>query len=476
MPTAPANDPVPPSALPTFSAVSSSAPVMPAAWNAVALLHPFSPPLSKYPRIDNPFHQLCIAQLDYLAGEWFSIRVVGCEYGQWWYMINPTETQLSTDGGIFWKTVDMGWTLPTDWYGAKASTARCAGASPLSWMSDRSAEWWTIEARITPPLEKGPPPQPIGATWLWFDAQTKAPMRMMFGNGPNLDTFGDPTQLAFLQMFSFSYFTGYTGFAAEDAPPKPDRWFKPTIPGLTVGNPKGYKNFVWNGNSGLTAFMTPVNGYYNPLPTRVLYRWKDDADYAVYTDRVQDTKMHFTYNTDQPKGTKAVATQTAVLTGFAPKGSNQPLNTGTGFLYTQYADQTEDCLKGGHFKYGQEPPFWISIPAVQGTIRATIVNNPELCPGQTITIFSVLFPPFKKKYPEATYLWTWYAPPPGSDGTNSRPVNFMQSQSTVQQGTSLALADYYYYEEFSAPVDPGNLTIPACCLGSNCKIGPDDDR
>lgn len=465
-------DPVPPSDLPTFTPVSSPAPVMPAAWSATALLHPFSPPPSSYPKIDQPFYQLCIAQLEYLTGEYFSAKVVGTDYGQWWYIITPSGTKLSTDGGIFWNPVNMGWSLPTNWYGAQAGTANSPGASPLNWISDRLAEWWKIQV----PIKDGPapPPQgppPVAATWMWFDAQTKAPMRMMFGNGPPLPNFGDVTQLAFLQMFSMSYFTDYKELIAADAPAKASDWSKPAIAGFTAGNPHGYKHFVWNGNSGLTAFMTPVNGYYNPLPTRVLYRWAADANYKDYTDRVQSTLMHYNYNPDQPSGQKPIANQTALLTGASPPGMpNPPTHAGEGFLYTQYDDASESCIKGGQFPFGQEPPNWVSIPAAQGTVRGTIVDNPDLCPGYTITVYSVQFPPADPNYPEATYLWTWYAPENDGDGKDSRPVTFMQSQSQLSQGTSLALADYYFYDTFADPIDPRNLEIPPYCLSSNCQV------
>ena len=484
-------DPVPPSALPTFSPVTSAAPDMPAAWSATALLHPFGPPPSAHPKINQPFYQLCIAQLDYLAGAYFSAKVVGTQYGQWWYIITPGGTKLSTDGGTFWNPVNMGWSLPTNWYGAQAASARSPGAAPLNWMSERLAEWWTIRVPLPPapvPLSPPAPPLPpstptplfappaVAATWMWFDAKNKAPMRMMFGYGPPLPTFGDPTQLAFLQMFSFSYFTGYVELPAEDAPKEPFGWSKPTISGFTAGNPQKFKPFVWNGNSGITAFMTPVNGFYNPLPTRVLYRWTDDASYHAYTDRVQDTLMHYNYNPDQPPGQKPITDQTALLTGVAPTGMpHPPAQNGRGFLYTQYADGTEDCDRGKSFPFGQEPPSWVSIPMAQSTIQGTIVDNPDLCPGHTITIYSVMFPPSKPNYPEATYLWTWYAPEHGGDGTVSRPVTFMQSESQLSTGTSLALADYYYYKVFSAPIDPGNLTIPPYCLSGNCQVAPDDD-
>ncbi len=121
------------------------------------------------------------------------------------------------------------------------------------------------------------------------------------------------------------------------------------------------------------------------------------------------------------------------------------------------------CLSGSNFPFPQEPPNWVSIPAVEGTIQATVNNNPVLCPNNPVTIVSVLFPPATPNYPDSTYLWTWYSPLT-ADGTSSRPVTFMQSQSGVGVGTSLALADYYYYKEFTEPIDPSNFNIPSPCL------------
>lgn len=470
-PSASPVDPVPPSAYPAFSPVTSSAPEMPDVWSATVLLHPFSPPFSRDPRPNSPFFQLCTATLDYFRDQYFSARVTGCDYGQWWYTVTPSGTHLSTDGGIKWVKRDMGWSLPTDWYGAKAPTARCPGAAPMNWMSEQLMEWWTIEAPITPvpPPLKGQPvplttnPPPVAATWLWFDAASKAPQRMMFGNGPPKPHQGDPTQLAFLQMFSFSYFASFTEIDAAAAPPRPALWEAPSIPGFTPGNPHGYLPFVWNTNFGMTAFMTPVNGRYNPLPTRVLYKWTPDWKYQTNTDRAQDTLMQYNYNLHQPANQKPIKYQTALLFGPAPVGMPPPANSGRGFLISDYDDGSSDCKTGKAFPFPQEPPNWVSMPGVEGTIQATIVNNPVLGPGHVVTVCSVLFPPAKPNYPEATYLWTWYAPKLGGNGTASRPITFMQSQSGVGAGTSLALADYYYYQEFKTPIDAENFVIPSCC-------------
>jgi hypothetical protein len=214
----------------------------------------------------------------------------------------------------------------------------------------------------------------------------------------------------------------------------------------------------------MTAFMTPVNEAFNPLPTRVLYAWKPDSAYSVYSDRAQNTLMLYKYNPPQP-----IVNQVALLTGIAPPDIQPPPDSDTGFLITKNADGSETCIGGSQFPFPQEPPDWVSIPAVEGTIQATINNNPVVAPNAVVAVYSVLVPPAPPNYPEATYLWTWYAPQNPS-GMESRPVTFMQSQSGVDLGTSLALADYFYCESFEEPIDPANFNIPSACSKQTRKI------
>jgi hypothetical protein len=438
------NDPVPPDALPSFQPMNGPQPAMPNAWTCTALLHPFSPPSSINPQPDNPFFQLCVANIVCMQGQFFSAQIAGCIFGTWWYMVTPSGTQLSTDQGNTWSDVDVGWSLPSNWFGGQAANAACAGTAPLNWMAAQNVDWWKVPV----PLPNPPP----AATWMWFDSASQAPVRMMFGNGPQSPTRGDPTQLALFQMYSFSYFPLYSALQSVS---QPTAWTNPTFPGFAVGNPNGYKKFVWNSNFGMTAFMTPVNENFNPLPTRVLYVWKPDGQYQVASDRAQNTLMQQSqYNPGD------LQTQEALLFGPAPHGTTPPPGADLAYLISEYHSPLIQCQQ---FGYPQEPPDWISIPAVEGTIQATITDNPVLCPGSTVTIFSVLFPPAMPNYPDATYLWTWYSPPQGSDGTHSRPITFMQSQSGVGVGTSLALADYYYYQEFSKPIDPSNFNVPPSC-------------
>jgi hypothetical protein len=383
-----------------------------------------------------------------MEGQFLSAQIAGCTFGTWWYVITPERTQLSTDQGATWTNVDMGWSLPSNWFGNQFPNAACAGTSPLNWMAAQNVDWWKVPVPI--------PNSPPAATWMWFDSATQVPVRMMFGNGPPLPTMGDPTQLALFQMYSFTYFPIFTALQSVS---QPTAWTNPTFPGFAVGNPNGYKKFIWNSNFGMTAFMTPVNENFNPLPTRVLYVWKPDVEYAVASDRAQDTLMQYQYNSGD------MQSQEALLFGKAPQGVLPPPGSDVAFLITYYHSPLMTCIGGSKFPFPQEAPDWVSIPEVQGTIQATITDNPVLCPGQTVTIYSVLFPAAPPNYKQATYLWTWYAPAPDGNGTQSRPVTFMQSQSGVGVGTSLALADYYYYEEFAAPIDPSNFTVPSACAG-----------
>jgi hypothetical protein len=452
-------DPVPPSAYPSLQAVTSPPPVMPSSWRAVALLHPFSPPPSASPRPNNPFYQLCVANIEYQAGVALDVQIAGCEYGTWWYSITPTGTQLSTDQGATWTAVNMGWSLPSSWFGAQIKSAACAGSSPLNWMPGPSVDWWKVPVPI-------PGSQSAAATWMWFDSTSAAPVRMMFGNGPPSPTMGDPTQLAFFQMYSFTYFPV---FELIEPSSKRLEWSPPTFPGFQIGNPNGYQDFVWNDNFGMTAFMTPVNEAFNPLPTRVLYVWKPDSQYSLFSDRAQDTRMMFNYNLGNTGG---IAAQVALLTGPPPAGVQPPTDSDDGFLINYYTNpgQPPTCIGGSQFPFPQEPPTWISTAGVAGTIQATITRNAVVSPGQVVTIFSVLFPPAPPNYPEATYLWTWYAPLDAT-GASSRPVTFMQSQSGVNLGTSLALADYFYYEQLAQPIDPSNFAVPLACSIQTRNVG-----
>lgn len=417
---------------------------MPASWQCTAILHPFSPPPEgETPYV--PFFEMCIANIGFVEGEIFSAQLIGTSERTWWYTITPSGTHLSTDQGSSWTAVDMGWSMPG---GQWTQNARYFATGPLNWMNAQDVDWWTQ-----------PVPNSNAATWTWFNNGGDAdglPFRMMFGAPPPSPVMGDPNQLAFFQNFSFTYFPS---FSTGTAPP--GTWTPPVIPGFQLGNPDGLQLVVWNDNFGMVTMMTPVNSASSPLPTFVLYHWASDQNYSQLTDRAQNTTMSYQYNPQSP-----LKTQMALMFGAAPPDVTPPQYSGSSFLYSNNKEGPPACET---MPLGQEPPNWARIPAVQGTIWAVANDNPTLCPNQRLALISVLFPP-TDEYPQGRYLWTWYSPFPGSDGTQARPVTFMESASTIAEGgTSLALADYYQYEELRLPIPAGFFQIPPCCVGGGSE-------
>ena len=428
---------------PTFGPCADLPTNLPNSFKCKALLHPFSPPPEHDPHPDVPFYQLCLANFWYIANYGISIQIIGENYGEWWYQVLHSGTLLSTDKGANWTRVDMGWTVPgTSWWG----DATCVGNIPLNWMNAQNVNWY-----------KKPVPGSNAATWFWVNSDAGTghglPVRMMFGQPPPSPVKGDTNQLAFFQMFSFTYLVEYS---TSEFTELPDAWDRPSIDGFQFGNPMNYQKFIWNDNFGMTTFMTPVDEKSNPLPTRVLYIWKPDGQYHQLTDRAQNTLMYYIYNQGSP-----IVSEEALLFGVAPPGVPSPPHAGSGFLNDVHQSSPDSCKP---LPFGQEPPDWTYISAVKGTIHANISNNIELCPHQNIMLVSVLFPP-TPEYQQGRYLWTWYSPYPGTNGLHARPVTFMESASNIAEGgTSLALADYYSYQEFGSEWIPSiYFRIPAAC-------------
>ncbi|WP_428231402.1 hypothetical protein [Flavobacterium sp.] len=450
-------DPISDSQYPILKPFTGSQPVLPKYWKSTALLHPFSPLQSNSSAADkaSPFFEICIATVYYAEGIGLNALLLGSSGRKWWYKVTSSQTTVSTDGTNF-TPINLGWTIPgTNWFGNASNKAACAGTSYLNWMKAQQVNWWKI-----PVGTQSPPP----ATWMWFDSVSNLPVRLMFGQGPVASpTLGDVNQLALFQMFSFTYFPSFQALTSN---PLTSPLTDPTITGFTFGNPNKYQLFEWNTNFGMTVFMTPVNEEFNPLPTRVLYNWAADNQYKVSSDRSQNTLMKFTYNPTNP-----FTAQAALLTGPAPAGVTPPPNSRAGFLINYLGDKVIKCIGFGNFPFPQQAPNWVQIPAVQGSIQATVVNNPVLCPKNTVTVLGVLFPPSSPNYPDSTYLWTWYSPLNAS-GSSSRPVTFMQSQSGVGLGTSLALADYFDYEEFKTQIPPCNFAVPPSDFKVEAKPAP----
>lgn len=453
-------DPISDSQYPVLESFTGAQPTLPQYWECTCLLHPFSPIQSNSTAADkaSPFFEICIATVYYAAGIGLNALLVGSSGRRWWYNVTPSQTTVSTDGVNF-VPVDMGWTVPTtNWFGNESGNANCAGTSYLNWMKAQQVNWWKIPVGSS---------NPAPATWMWFDSVSNLPVRLMFGQGPVASpTMGNVNQLALFQMFSFSYFSSFQALSGN---PLSSPLIDPFIDGFSFGNPNNYELFEWNTNFGMTVFMTPVNEQFNPLPTRVLYNWAADNQYKVSSDRSQSTLMKNIYNKIGPND--PFTSQVALLTGPSPLGMTPPPNSRAGFIINYSGDKITKCLGFANFPFPQEAPNWVQIPAVGGSIQATILNNPVLCPNNPVTVLGVLFPPSGTNYPDSTYLWTWYSPLNAS-GSSSRPVTFMQSQSGVGLGTSLALADYFDYEEFTTPIPPCNFAVPPADFEVEAKPAP----
>jgi hypothetical protein len=416
-------------------------PILPQSWRCTALLHPFSPPQGGEHQPSSPFYQLCIANVTYFAEKVMSIQVTGIEYGFWWYKISRHGTILSLDKGRTWKSVDMGWTLPErQWLSSEASFFM---NGHLNWMMTSACAWW-----------KQPASGPNAATWIWFSKKADGanlPFRMMFGAPPPSPESGRPDQLAFFQNFAFIYFPEFY----VTPPLEHDAWQPANITGLTFGNPDRLELVVWEKNFGMTTVMTPVDSASFPLPAYVLYRWADDHAYKKLSDRAQSTTMFFDFNSQS-----SLAVQQALMFGSAPLRTKAPAFAGSAFLISRAKDGGESCFA---MKLGAEPPDWARLHDVQGRIHAVVDKNPALCPHEKVVIISVLFPS-SDHYPKGRYLWTWYALLPNSTGREARPVTFMESASTIEEGgTSLALADYFSYCKFDRAIPDQFFEIPSAC-------------
>ena len=405
-------------------------PILPEEWSATAFLHPFSPPQTGKLDKDNLFTQLGIATFSYSSKlNLFFIKVQGCKGERRLYKMDDKDTYIWKDGK--WTKVDMGWEFPNrDWLG---SNAVYAGSSPLNWMNeDKVMAWWKQ-------------PHDTSATWFWYD-KTGAPFRIMFGTPPPSILKGDKTKLAFFQMFSFTYIVNFKPvfMVSENIfNNKPIQSF-----GLECGNPDSFKPFNWTSYFAMSAMMVPVDFKSDPLPTQVTYRWEYGLWKGRRTDRLQTTVF---YN-------PGLLSTAALFGGW--KGTQ---HKGDGYrLDSNMLNWTHACEKitAEGIGIGQQPPWW---PMLGKAKVLAVIRKPTSAPAdwvspftgtnRTVAILGVLFPPHLPQYPESTYLWTWYDYTEYSERQGpARPITFMQSASKINEGTSLALADYFQYVQLDKDV------------------------
>jgi len=182
------------------------------------------------------------------------------------------------------------------------------------------------------------------------------------------------------------------------------------IPGLQPGS-GGLPLPRWPDEFFMSCTMTPVNRP-KPMSTEVTYKWASKS---------QRTRM---FMSDQQSADDAA------------------LFGGNTHILTRFADGTWKRMTDIP-KLGPPRPDWAT--AGQGKIAATITNNPVLSPNTVTRIFSCpVNPPYQ--------FWIWYS-------TDDTPVVFMQTAPKVEEGTSLALADYKMMQ-LTTLVDPHTFDLP----------------
>ena len=436
--------------------------MLPDTWSATILMHPFSEEQGFGPENEFPFFQLSYGQISYdnLLGEML-VYVKGCLHGEWWFKVlrNGTNYMSRNITSGNWNVTDLGWSFP-----GKNWTESCntyLGHSYLNWMdSDADFDWWKKNYRNT-------------STWSWFDRKNGGfPFRLMFSAPPSSNFKGEKDNLAFFQMYAFSYLVNPV---SESVDVSQIHKVRADETGFTCGNPNQYPIFNWTNHFAVSAFMIPVDFPHNPYPTEVFYRWKDDGteNYSGNPfDRSQSTIFYNNYNSFE----KISLLRADIFghwngsvesnSGESSQSPGQPIK-GAGFLTKTSLENwqtTCDTMLADDMPIAQQPPWWPSLGLAQimGVIKkpAKSVQNDSWVSSftgsdRTVAIIRVTFPPHLPNYPTSTSLWTWYdytdfilATAAGNQNNHSspaRPIVFMQSAPKFALGTNLALADFFSF-------------------------------
>lgn len=421
--TAPTTTGAPPAAalppgVPQFKPCgNTNHPTLPDRWRASALMEPFTG------------SQLVVADLSYDSSvPAYEAKMYGVQGGLADILITNSENYLIYDVSENVRlcvAIGNQWSVPSqDWLSAQAD---CVGEAPLI---KTDVQWWKTPADPAP-----------STSWFWYATNTRMPWRAMFAS---------PTQNpAILGDFSMSYLPKFEAVPSTNLPQLVEfcqRSAKPRtgvtrdvtkllsekldphaesaraaaipnlIPGLSYSQCASTPLPQWPQQMEMTTFMTPVNFAYNPFPTQAYYQ------FSVPGLR---TRMYW------PPASGEFAEDALLL------GPN-------GYIVDRMLDGTINCAV--NVVPGTPKPTWPTID--QCTCGAIITNNPVLSPNETTQIMTcTMIAP--------RVFWTWYT-------TSGRPVTFMETESPADEGTGLALADYYAWNP-GAAIPPGTFDLPSEC-------------
>ncbi len=400
-------------------------PTLPAKWGAVGLLEGFTK------------QQLVVGQMVYDASvPAFRATLHGLENGSADLLVTDSTTYLlygsaETPTGCY-DLGATGWKPPAqDWLG---SDAVCAGEAPLQ---QQGVQWWKTKAT-------GWTPQDPATTWFWYTDQDRLPWRTMFAS--------PSAAPAVIGSFSMTYFPSFAALESTGLPAlvqmcsgakpfpgakqgaMPDiqallaRADQPAgsrgraealIPGLSLAACQQHPLPQWPQQLGMTTFMTPVNFEYDPFPTEVLYQWSVQS---------QRTRMF------QPPSSQNFSEDALLIQG-------------TGYDIYRQRSGGDTCSAD---LPGVPVPNWPSTD--QCSCMGVLENNPQLSPNETAMILNCSMVPPR-------VFWTWYTP-------QGRPIVFMETNSPADEGTGLALADYYSWQPGTS-IPPGTFNVPSNCSSTS---------
>lgn len=419
--------------LPSFTPCASTQhPVLPAKWEATALMQDFF--------LNSIWYGKFV--YDESAGAFrFSLAD---RYGIDFDLLVTTDRKLyllkggQQPSSCELLTASSPFTVPArEWL---SQGAVCVGQAPLL---EKNQQWWKNPAGS------------VGANWFWYNTDNGLPFRSMY--------YADAkptTPVPIYEHFTFNYFPEFKSVPATNLAqvlqmcqstaktatttqefsrpsieplikrkstyPKADtrmiaqvqNW----IPGVSDCSSPSDLPPNWPDKLQVTAFMTAVSFTPNPFPTRIFYDW---------TSKSQNTTLYYYPPTQQNYA------QTAFLLGD------------TGYI-TNVAEggTTTSCQQ---VLPGPPVPDWKAVDGCE--CRAQIAPHTVLNPSDVTT--KVLWCPTDLKLRQV--FWTWYS-------DTGSPVVFMQSNSSPTAGTGLNLADYHAWAPGStAPA--GTFDLPTACQG-----------
>lgn len=276
--------------------------------------------------------------------------------------------------------------------------------------------------------------------WFWFHRENKHLWRIMLNNNTN------PLHLPVLGEYAMVHFTNhgddvhnleksaklcsnasrdmlnisvnsknFVSFTFQTSAKHNDKMTP--IRGFSYETCKLLKSLPqWPQHFYLTATMIPVDDK-DPFPTQVLYDW---------SRRSQHTRMH---------------TGNTVYESYL-------INHDT-YILTRSTDGKINCT--GHLKFGPPQPNWMNDDNCKCMGR--IHDNPDFSPWRNTTI--VVCPLVGTRV-----FWAWFS----NDHNAYTPVMFYETDSPLQEGTNLALADYHFFHSDQLLTDLKQFQVPPECV------------